>query len=88
MNDQWKEKEMCKKQMTDRALKLQDKEIREIIFEKIRQNGRAFQGLLPQTKGQSDGKYGLNKGGNWTDGFYVGIFNLAYAITSSSCTIS
>lgn len=62
-------------------LKLQNQSARKRIFEKIRHNGEDFNGKLPQTKGQSDGKFALNYGGDWTDGFYIGVFNLAYSLT-------
>lgn len=62
-------------------LKLLNQSARKRIFEKIRQNGEDFNGKVPQTKGQSNGKFALNDGGDWTDGFYIGVFNLAYTLT-------
>ena len=51
------------------------------IFEKIKQNGKSFGGLLPQSEVRNDGTFRLDRGGNWTDGFYVGVFNLAYLLS-------
>ena len=53
----------------------------EKIFDKIKENGRSFGGLLPQSQMYNNGKFRLAKGGNWTDGFYVGVFNLAYLLS-------
>ena len=51
------------------------------IFEKIKRNGYEFDGKIPRCGMSYDGKYFLGNGGGWTDGFYVGVFNLAYAFT-------
>ena len=53
----------------------------EKVLEKIKKNGHSFQGLLPQCKMKSDGSFVLNHGGNWTDGFYIGVLNLAYLLS-------
>lgn len=53
----------------------------EKIFEKIKRNGLRFDGKIPKCGMSYDGKYHLGNGGGWTDGFYVGVFNLAYAMT-------
>lgn len=50
----------------------------ERIFEKIKRNGLYFNGKFPQARMQYDGKYVLDNGGGWTDGFYVGVLHLAY----------
>lgn len=51
------------------------------IFHKIKENGRSFQGLLPQSEMRNDGSFRLDRGGNWTDGFYIGVFNLAHLLS-------
>lgn len=51
------------------------------IFDKIKENGRSFHGLLPQSEVRNDGTFRLDRGGNWTDGFYIGVFNLAYLLS-------
>ncbi|MBQ6895395.1 MAG: glycoside hydrolase family 88 protein [Clostridia bacterium] len=51
------------------------------ILEKIKRNGKAFDGKLPRCKMDNDGRYILHDGGDWTDGFYIGVFNLAYALS-------
>lgn len=53
----------------------------EKILKKIKQNGQSFGGLLPQSEMLYNGKFRLDKGGNWTDGFYIGVFNLAYLLS-------
>lgn len=53
----------------------------EKIFEKIKRNGIEFDGKIPKCGMTYDGKYHLGNGGGWTDGFYVGVFNLAYELT-------
>lgn len=52
------------------------------ILRKIKTNGETFNGMFPQCQMTYDGKYVLTKGGNWTDGFYIGIFHLAYLLTN------
>ena len=51
------------------------------VFEKIKRNGMAFSGQVAQSRMLEDGTYFLNNGGTWLDGFYVGVFNLAYVLT-------
>ena len=51
------------------------------IFEKIKQNGYAFDGKFPHSQMNGEGKYVLTDGGHWTDGFYVGVFNIAYILS-------
>ena len=51
------------------------------IFKKIKQNGYAFGGKFPNSQMSGDGKYVLSNGGGWTDGFYVGVLNLAYVLS-------
>jgi unsaturated chondroitin disaccharide hydrolase len=51
------------------------------IFEKIKRNGRDFDGKFPHSQMDGKGKYILSNGGHWTDGFYVGVFNLAYVLS-------
>lgn len=51
------------------------------ILEKIKRNGFAFAGLFPCSRMDKEGNYLLNSGGQWTDGFYVGVFNLAYVLS-------
>lgn len=58
--------------------------IMEKIFEKIKRNGIEFKGKIPKCMMSYDGKYKLGNGGEWTDGFYIGVFNLAYAMTGDS----
>lgn len=53
----------------------------EKILKKIKKNGRYFNGKFPQSRMHYDGKYLLDNGGSWIDGFYVGVFNLAHALT-------
>lgn len=53
----------------------------EAIYRKIKKNGYAFQGKFPQCRMKNSGEYYLSKGGGWTDGFYVGVLNLAYILT-------
>ena len=53
----------------------------EQIFAKIKRNGHQFGGLLPQSHMRNDGTFRLSKGGNWIDGFYIGVFNLAYLLS-------
>ena len=53
----------------------------ERIFQKIKNNGHSFGGLLPQSEVRNDGTFRLDRGGNWTDGFYIGVFNLAYLLS-------
>ena len=56
----------------------------EKIFDKIKRNGKSFGGLLPQSEVRNDGTFRLAPGGNWTDGFYIGVFNLAYLLSGDS----
>ena len=51
------------------------------IFDKIKQNGHSFAGQFPQSDMRNSGNYRLGRGGNWTDGFYIGVFNLAYLLS-------
>lgn len=51
------------------------------VFDKIKANAKSFYGLLPQSKVRNDGTFRLDRGGNWTDGFYVGVLNLAYLLS-------
>lgn len=51
------------------------------VFSKIKANAKAFQGKIPFSSMSVNGKYRLNNGGGWTDGFYIGVLNLAYALT-------
>ena len=51
------------------------------IFEKIKRNGQEFNGRFPHSQMNGEGKYVLSNGGHWTDGFYVGVFNLAYILS-------
>lgn len=51
------------------------------ILEKIKANGHAFGGRFPHSQMDGAGKYVLTNGGHWTDGFYVGVFNIAYLLT-------
>lgn len=51
------------------------------IFDKIKANAKQFGGLLPQSEVRNDGTFRLNRGGNWTDGFYIGVLNLAYLLS-------
>jgi len=53
----------------------------EQMLVKIDNNGMRFNGKFPVNRMLSDGKYSLVDSGGWLDGFYVGIFNMAYAIT-------
>ncbi len=55
----------------------------EKIFEKIKRNGYDFETKIPKCGMSYDGKYYLGNGGGWTDGFYIGVFNLAYAMTGN-----
>lgn len=54
------------------------------IFEKIKRNGYAFGGKFPHSQMDGQGKYVLTDGGHWTDGFYVGVFNLAYLLSGDA----
>ena len=51
------------------------------LFEKIKRNGNAFGGRLPYSRMNRKGEYALYDGGEWTDGYYVGVFNLAYVLS-------
>lgn len=51
------------------------------ILEKIKRNGIEFDGKLPISVMKNDGKFCLGTGGGWTDGFYIGVFNIAYALS-------
>lgn len=53
----------------------------ERILAKIKRNGHQFGGLLPQSHMRNDGTFRLSRGGNWIDGFYIGVFNLAYLLS-------
>ena len=53
----------------------------EKVFHKIKKNGHSFHGLLPQSEVRNDGTFRLDRGGNWTDGFYIGVFNLAHLLS-------
>ncbi|MBR3996165.1 MAG: glycoside hydrolase family 88 protein [Clostridia bacterium] len=51
------------------------------IIGKIKNNALSFKGKLPACNMASDGKFSLNNGGGWTDGFYIGVINLAYILS-------
>ena len=51
------------------------------ILDKIKANAKQFDGLLPQSEVRNDGTFRLDRGGNWTDGFYIGVLNLAYLLS-------
>ncbi len=53
----------------------------EAVFRKIKENGKNFQGKIPISMMTPEGKYMLGNGGGWTDGFYIGVFNLAYLLS-------
>lgn len=53
----------------------------ERILKKIKQNGIAFSGKLPCSRMRNNGTFVVNHGGGWTDGFYIGVFNLAYLLS-------
>lgn len=52
------------------------------IFKKIKKNGIEIQDKLPLAYMEKDGKCLLHNGGSWTDGFFIGIANLAYVLTN------
>ena len=54
------------------------------ILEKIKRNGIEFNGLLPQSAVKNNGKFHLGTGGGWTDGFYIGVFNIAHALSGDT----
>ncbi len=51
------------------------------ILDKVKRNGYSFEGKVPENHMMPDGKYRLGNGGSWTDGFYVGVFNMCYALS-------
>lgn len=51
------------------------------VLKKIKKNGIRFSGKIPVSRMSQDGKYVLGNGGGWTDGFYIGVFNLAYILS-------
>ena len=51
------------------------------ILQKIKQNGKNFNGKIPISATTPQGRYVLGNGGGWTDGFYIGVFNLAYLLS-------
>lgn len=53
----------------------------EAIFRKIKKNGKDFNGKIPVSRMTPQGKYVLGNGGGWTDGFYIGVLNLAYVLS-------
>lgn len=53
----------------------------EAVLKKIENNGNSFNGHIPVSLMNHQGKYALGKGGGWTDGFYIGVFNLAYLLS-------
>lgn len=53
------------------------------LYEKILNSGHSFNGKLPKCLMSNSGEFALNDGGGWTDGFYIGIFNIAYLLTGN-----
>lgn len=51
------------------------------ILDKIKRNAISFDGKIPTCCMLADGKYRLDNGGGWTDGFYIGAINIAYALS-------
>jgi len=51
------------------------------VIKKIKYNAICYKGMLPGCSMKSDGKYLLNNGGGWTDGFYIGLLNIAYILS-------
>ena len=51
------------------------------ILNKIKQNGLSFAGKMPICRMDKSGNYILGNGGDWTDGFYVGLFYIAYILS-------
>lgn len=56
----------------------------ENILKKVKRNGIEFGGKLPISTMNKDGKFRLWTGGDWTDGFYIGVFNIAYALSGDT----
>ncbi len=54
------------------------------VLKKIKKNAISFDGKIPFSRMTRDGKYTLGNGGGWTDGFYIGVLNLAYAISGDT----
>ncbi len=54
------------------------------VLKKIKKNAISFDGKIPISRMTRNGKYTLSDGGTWTDGFYIGVLNLAYAISGDS----
>lgn len=54
------------------------------ILEKIKRNGKEFGGKIPQSAVKNNGRFHLGTGGGWTDGFYIGVFNIAYALSGDT----
>lgn len=54
------------------------------LYEKIKRNAIAFGGRFPHSQMDSRGRYVLTDGGHWTDGFYVGVLNLAYMLSGDA----
>lgn len=53
----------------------------EAIFRKIKKNAKSFNGKIPISSMTFKGKFVLGNGGGWTDGFYIGVLNLAYVLS-------
>lgn len=51
------------------------------ILKKVKNNAKEYGKKLPGCSMNSEGKYSLNNGGGWTDGFYIGVLNLAYLLS-------
>ncbi len=67
--------------MTSCEMENQQTQRMEKVLQKIKQNGCSFGGRIPVSHMNADGTYALNNGGSWTDGFYIGVFHLAYLLS-------
>lgn len=61
--------------------KCEIKKILDKICSRVDANAKRFDGRIPGDSTDADGKYLLNVGGGWTDSFFVGMLNLAFAYT-------
>ncbi len=51
------------------------------IIKKLKNNAKEYGNKIPGCRMDSEGKYSLKNGGGWTDGFYIGVLNLAYLLS-------
>ena len=51
------------------------------LLQKIDKNGQKYQGKVPTGDMNGAGEYKLTEGGTWVDGFYAGVYNIAYLLS-------